>query len=296
MLLATPAQNSASFFMLFVCQVNDLAITPDKQNIAAAGYQHIRIYDINSNNPNAITKYEDISKNVTAIGFNEEGTWMYSSGEDHNARIWDRRTRSNNCQRTFQAKAPINCACLHPNQAELFVGDQSGAIHIWDLKTDQTEQYLPDAASGIQSISVDAEGTHMAAVTDKGVCFIWTLTQGRSSGELTQPHPKEKLTAHRKYALKCLFSPDSTLLATTSADATIRIWKTIDFSMMAELSLGAENTQRWVWDCAFSDDSQYIISGSSDNFARLWNIDSGKVEREYAGHSKAVTSIAFIDS
>jgi len=51
------------------------------------------------------------------------------------------------------------------------------------------------------------------------------------------------------------------LLATTSADATIRIWKTIDFSMMAELSLGAENTQRWVWDCAFSDDSQYIISG-----------------------------------
>ena len=26
---------------------------------------------------------------------------------------------------------------------------------------------LPDAHSGIQSISVDAEGTHMAAVTDK---------------------------------------------------------------------------------------------------------------------------------
>lgn len=44
----------------------------------------------------------------------------------------------------------------------------------------------------------------------QGVCFIWNLTRGRGSGELTQPHPKEKLTAHRKYALKCLFSPDST--------------------------------------------------------------------------------------
>ena len=51
------------------------------------------------------------------------------------------------------------------------------------------------------------------------------------------------------------------LLATTSADTTIRIWKTIDFSKVAELSLGAESTQRWVWDCAFSEDSQYIISG-----------------------------------
>lgn len=55
------------------------------------GYQHIRMYDIHSNNPNAVTKYEDISKNVTAVGFNEEGTWMFSSGEDHAARIWDRR-------------------------------------------------------------------------------------------------------------------------------------------------------------------------------------------------------------
>lgn len=49
------------------------------------------MYDIHSNNPNAVTKYEDISKNVTAVGFNEEGTWMFSSGEDHAARIWDRR-------------------------------------------------------------------------------------------------------------------------------------------------------------------------------------------------------------
>ena len=49
------------------------------------------------------------------------------------------------------------------------------------------------------------------------------------------------------------------LLATASADTTIRVWKTIDFSMVAQLSL--PDKQRWVWDCAFSEDSQYIISG-----------------------------------
>lgn len=55
------------------------------------GYQQIRLYDIKSNNPNAVAKYDDISKNITAIGFNEEGTWMFSTGEDHAARIWDLR-------------------------------------------------------------------------------------------------------------------------------------------------------------------------------------------------------------
>ena len=48
------------------------------------------------------------------------------------------------------------------------------------------------------------------------------------------------------------------LLATTSADCTVQIWRTADFSRMTELK---ENSQRWVWDCAFSSDSQYIITG-----------------------------------
>ena len=38
--------------------------------------------------------------------------------------------------------APVNCVCLHPNQGELLVGDQSGVIHIWDLRTDHNEQLV----------------------------------------------------------------------------------------------------------------------------------------------------------
>ena len=36
------------------------------------------------------------------------------------------------------------CLIFHKNytQGELFVGDQSGAIHIWDLKTDHNEQLV----------------------------------------------------------------------------------------------------------------------------------------------------------
>ena len=32
--------------------------------------------------------------------------------------------------------------CLHPNQATLIVGDQSGTIHVWDLTTDHNEQLV----------------------------------------------------------------------------------------------------------------------------------------------------------
>ncbi|KAG8298856.1 Target of rapamycin complex subunit lst8 [Homalodisca vitripennis] len=83
------------------------------------------------------------------------------------------------------------------------------------------------------------------------------------------------------------------LLVTTSADQSARVWKTADFSLVQELKV--DNGQRWVWDVAFSADSQYIITASSDNIARLWSVETGTVQREYTGHQKAVTALAFSD-
>ncbi|XP_075021665.1 target of rapamycin complex subunit LST8 isoform X2 [Calonectris borealis] len=229
-------------------QVNALEITPDRSMIAAAGYQHIRMYDLNSNNPNPVINYDGVSKNITSVGFHEDGRWMYTGGEDCMARIWDLRSRNLQCQRIFQVNAPINCVCLHPNQ---------------------------------------------------GNCYVWNLTGGIGE-EVTQLIPKTKIPAHNRYALQCKFSPDSTLLATCSADQTCKIWRTSNFSLMTELSIKSNNpgetSRGWMWDCAFSGDSQYIVTASSDNLARLWCVETGEIKREYSGHQKAVVCLAFNDS
>ena len=42
-------------------QVNALALDPaDGQLLAAAGYQHIRMFDVNSNNASPVVNYEGI--------------------------------------------------------------------------------------------------------------------------------------------------------------------------------------------------------------------------------------------
>ncbi|XP_047486512.1 target of rapamycin complex subunit lst8-like isoform X2 [Penaeus chinensis] len=268
-----------------------MEITPDRQLLAAAGYQHIRMYDINSSAPNPVINYEGVSKNVTAVGFQEDGKWMFTGGEDSTAKIWDLRSRNLHVSRIFQVSAPVNCACLHPNQAELFVGDQSGVIHIWDVKTEHNEQLIPEPDASIQSIAIDPEGTYMAAVNNKGKCYVWRLSGGTGDTPITLT-PTKSLLAHNKYALKVKFSPDSTMMVTTSADHTAKIWKTADFSQMTELR---DSSQRWVWDVAFSADSQHVVTGSSDNTARLWSVETGEVKREYSGHQKTISAIAFRD-
>ncbi|KAG7226446.1 hypothetical protein INR49_013858, partial [Caranx melampygus] len=280
-------------------QVNSLEVTPDRSMIAAAGYQHIRMYDLNSNNPNPVINYDGVSKNITSVGFHEDGRWMYTGGEDCMARIWDLRSRNLQCQRIFQVNAPINCVCLHPNQAELIVGDQSGVIHIWDLKTDHNEQLIPEPEVSINSVHIDPDASYMAAVNSSGNCYVWNLAGGIGD-EVTQLIPKTKIPAHNRYSLRCKFSPDSTLLATCSADQTCKIWRTTNFSLMTELSIKSNNpgetSRGWMWDCAFSGDSQYIVTASSDNLARLWCVETGEIKREYSGHQKAVVCLAFNDS
>eukprot|EP00967_Tisochrysis_lutea_P148005 scaffold282089_cov16-Tisochrysis_lutea.AAC.1 len=59
-------------------QVNKLEITADKTQIAAAGNSQIRIYDVNSNDPQPINSFEGHNGNVTALGFQKDTKWMYS--------------------------------------------------------------------------------------------------------------------------------------------------------------------------------------------------------------------------
>lgn len=268
-------------------QVNGLDITPDGQMVAACGYQHIRMYDLASANPDPVLNYDRVVKNVTRVGFQEDGKWMYSGGEDNTAKIWDLRSNQLQCQRMLVTLGPVNAVCLHPDQSQIMVGDQLGNIYMWDLKTDKNEQLIPEAEASIQDIAIDPEGKLMAAVNNKGSCYIWTLT-----GEPSKSKPRKHIKAHSKYALRCKFSPDSTMLVTTSGDCAAAVWRTSDWSRLRELRADA---QRWVWDAAFSGDSRYLFTGSSDSYARLWDVEKGTLEREYCGHQKPITALAFRD-
>lgn len=193
--------------------MNALAITPDRQIVASAGYQHIRFYEIHSPNANPIMTYDGATKNVTAVGFQADGRWMFTGGEDATARIWDLRTKNLQCQRLFQSPSAVNAVVLHPNQVELFIANQSGYVYVWDVRSNNYEQLLGENDAAIQCVAVDESATQLAATSSVGTCYIWTLSGGRAPDEPTiirERSEKPSFSAHKRYALKCAFSPDST--------------------------------------------------------------------------------------
>lgn len=112
--------------------------------------------------------------------------------------------------------------------------------------------------------------------------------------ELTDLQPRTKFQAHSKYLLRCLLSPNVKLLATCSADKTIKIWNMEPHAITLDKTLTGH--QRWVWDMAFSADSAYLVSASSDHYARLWELSTGMTVKQYAGHHKAAVCISLNDA
>lgn len=100
-----------------------------------------------------ILSYDNHTNNVTAVGFQKDGKWLYSGSEDNTLRIWDPRT--NKPSRTYDCGSAINTVALHPNQMELVTGDQNGLIKIWDLEADKCrEEYITVVDVAIRSISI----------------------------------------------------------------------------------------------------------------------------------------------
>lgn len=134
-------------------QVNCLAISPDKSLIAAGGNPVIHLFDVNSSQETPLVSFDGHAGNVTAVGFQEEGKWLFSSSEDGTVKIWDLRTPT--AQRSYEWGRPVDSVVLHPNQAELISGDRGGGVRFWELGSNTCSfELVPVPDVGIRSVSI----------------------------------------------------------------------------------------------------------------------------------------------
>jgi len=85
------------------------------------------------------------------------------------------------------------------------------------------------------------------------------------------------------------FSPDGSLIASGSWDATIKLWRVLDGALVRTLMghLGG------VYSVAFSPDGSLLASGGRDSTVKLWRVSDGALVRVLTGHTNEVYSVTF---
>ncbi len=65
---------------------------------------------------------------------------------------------------------------LHPNQTEILFCNDNGEIVVWDLRNGKVNAMYPSEQAGpIHSVSINTEGTLLAAANIAGSVVVWSL-------------------------------------------------------------------------------------------------------------------------
>jgi WD40 repeat protein/serine/threonine protein kinase len=100
---------------------------------------------------------------------------------------------------------------------------------------------------------------------------------------------KSCLRGHKEAVSAVAFSPDDRILASGSADRTVKLWDTKTGKEVLALK-GHEDS---VTSLAFSPDGKRLVSGSADKTVKIWDAATGRTIHTLEGHAESVTAVAY---
>lgn len=130
---------------------------------------------------------------------------------------------------------------------------------------------------------------HEAAVTALTFLDDATLLSGSDDFTLRQWRDGKGtiIGEHQAKILSIAVSPDRSLIASASWDATIGLWP-VDAPDQARFLKGH---RQGVNDLAFSDDGQSLYSVSTDGTVRLWDVPTGQEMAQLASHGFGINEL-----
>jgi hypothetical protein len=264
-----------------------MAFLPDGKLAVAGGRPgqegDVRVYDITAkgktedgveildgvNDKKVLVKHLfDVEDSVLCLAVSPDGKTLAAGGCDRAVRVFDLSEGLDKAKltQTVENHADWVLGCtLTADGKYLVTAGRDKTAKVWDLKEKQSVVTFPEHQNIVYGVAVKADGSSGFSVGADRNIRTW-----KPNGEGKQVR---SVGGHGDEVFKIVASPKDPMLATSSADKTVRLWNLDTLAATKTLSGLTDH----VFAVAFSADGSLVAGGSYDGSVQVWKVSDGSV-------------------
>jgi hypothetical protein len=209
---------------------------------------------------------------ILCLAVSADGKKLAAGGCDRLVRVWDLGggyAQAKLDQAIENHADWVFGVAFSPDGKHLLTASRDKTAKVWDLKTKESLLTFPDHQNAVYGVAARADGKAGISVGEDNQIRFWNAaTDGKQI---------RAVGGHGKAIFRVVVHAKLPVMATCSADQTVRLWNPESGAALKTLSGHTD----WVYALALSPDGTQVASGSWNGEVKVWKVADGSVVKAF---------------